>query len=185
MLSQVSTDGPRDLANLLCHPRPHPHRQPADRTSLQRPWAPSRSDHPPGSAIAPALLRPGDSQPQPARRRALTDLMRETLGVKRETRVSRENAAPLAERHILKGRARSRRLLKRPGSKAAAAERTGGVAPGYVEDAFEARTKRTGRLSSLLIRCGEIAAQDSLFDPRAAAVRRRETQHQLDLPCVG
>ncbi|MDP1770275.1 MAG: hypothetical protein Q8L74_15920 [Nitrospirota bacterium] len=33
---------------------------------------------------------------------------------------------------------------KSPSSKAAADERTGGVALGYVEDAFEARTKLAG-----------------------------------------
>ena len=32
-------------------------------------------------------------------------------------------------------------MLKKAVSKAAADESTGGVAPGYVEDAFEARTK--------------------------------------------
>ncbi len=36
-----------------------------------------------------------------------------------------------------------RRMLKRPFSKAAADGSTGGVAPGYVEDAFEARTMLT------------------------------------------
>jgi hypothetical protein len=40
---------------------------------------------------------------------------------------------------------------KRPFSKAAADGSTGGVAPDYVEDAFEARTKLTGFFSILLI----------------------------------
>ena len=41
---------------------------------------------------------------------------------------------------------------KRPFSKAAADGSTGGVAPGYVEDAFEARTKLAGFFSILLVR---------------------------------
>jgi hypothetical protein len=40
---------------------------------------------------------------------------------------------------------------KRPSSKAAADESTGGVASGYVEDAFEARTKLADFFSSLLL----------------------------------
>ena len=40
---------------------------------------------------------------------------------------------------------------KRPFSKAAADGSTGGVAPGYVEDAFEARTKLAAFFSSLLV----------------------------------
>jgi len=39
---------------------------------------------------------------------------------------------------------------KRPSSKAAADECTGGVASGYVEDAFEARTKLADFFSILL-----------------------------------
>jgi len=38
-------------------------------------------------------------------------------------------------------------MLKKPFSKAADDESTGGVAPGYVEDAFEARTKLAGFFS--------------------------------------
>jgi hypothetical protein len=41
---------------------------------------------------------------------------------------------------------------KRPFSKAAADGSTGGVAPGYVEDAFKARTKLAGFFSILLVR---------------------------------
>jgi hypothetical protein len=48
--------------------------------------------------------------------------------------------------HILAG------CSKRPSSKAAADERTGGVAPGYVEDAFKARTPLAGFFSILLRR---------------------------------
>ena len=45
---------------------------------------------------------------------------------------------------------------KRPSSKAAADESTGGVAPGYVEDAFEARTQLADFFSVLLHRfCAE------------------------------
>ena len=39
---------------------------------------------------------------------------------------------------------------KRPFSKAATDGSTGGVAPGYVEDAFEVRTKLAGFFNSLL-----------------------------------
>ena len=42
-------------------------------------------------------------------------------------------------------------MLKKSASKAAADESTGGVAPGYVEDAFEARTKLAGFFSILFI----------------------------------
>ena len=41
-------------------------------------------------------------------------------------------------------------MLKMAVSKAAADGSTGGVVPGYVEDAFEARTKLAGFLSILL-----------------------------------
>ena len=46
----------------------------------------------------------------------------------------------------------SRRMLKKFVSKAAADGSTGGVAPGYVEDAFEVRTKLADFFSILLIR---------------------------------
>lgn len=45
----------------------------------------------------------------------------------------------------------SRRMLKQAVSKAAADGSTGGVAPGYVEDAFKARTKLAAFFSILLI----------------------------------
>ncbi len=44
------------------------------------------------------------------------------------------------------------RMLKKSVSEAAADESTGGVAPGYVEDAFEARTKLAAFFSILLDR---------------------------------
>ncbi len=50
----------------------------------------------------------------------------------------------------------SRRLLKKTSSKAAADESTGGVASGYVEDAFEGRTKLADFFSNLLL--GSFAA---------------------------
>jgi hypothetical protein len=40
-------------------------------------------------------------------------------------------------------------LLKKSVSKAAAEKRTGGVPPGYVEDFFDARTKRAVFFSNL------------------------------------
>ena len=43
-------------------------------------------------------------------------------------------------------------MLKKAVSKAAADESTGGVAPGYVEDAFEARTKLAAFFSILLVK---------------------------------
>jgi len=43
-------------------------------------------------------------------------------------------------------------MLKKAVSKAAADGSTGGVAPGYVEDAFEARTQLADFFSILLIR---------------------------------
>ena len=46
---------------------------------------------------------------------------------------------------------RSRRLLKKAASKAAADESTGGVASGYVEDAFKARTKLADFFSILFV----------------------------------
>ena len=42
-------------------------------------------------------------------------------------------------------------MLKKTVSEAAADESTGGVAPGYVEDAFEARTKLAGFFSIPLV----------------------------------
>jgi len=50
---------------------------------------------------------------------------------------------------------------KRPFSKAAADGSTGGVAPGYVEDAFEARTMLAGFFSILLI--GHLAFLEKLI----------------------
>jgi hypothetical protein len=42
-------------------------------------------------------------------------------------------------------------MLKKAGSEAAADESTGGVAPGYAEDAFEARTKLAAFFSIPLV----------------------------------
>jgi hypothetical protein len=43
-------------------------------------------------------------------------------------------------------------MLKKAVSEAAADESTGGVAPGYVEDAFEVRTKLADFFSILLVK---------------------------------
>ena len=124
LLSQVSTDRPRALRSRFlatCKP-PLPSSPPSASASGRSDFStatmgPFSVRSPPRICNRSSSSSAGDSQPQPARRRALTDLRRETLGIKRETRVSRENTAPLAERHLLKGRTRSRRLLKQPGSK--------------------------------------------------------------------
>jgi hypothetical protein len=47
-------------------------------------------------------------------------------------------------------------MLKKPASKAAPDESTGGVASGYVEDAFKARTKLDGFFSILPIKNGPL-----------------------------
>ena len=66
-------------------------------------------------------------------------------------------------------------MLKKFGSEAAADGSTGGVASGYVEDAFEARTTLVGFFSSLL--------RDDVADQ---VVERRIGDLDLDdVPCRG
>jgi hypothetical protein len=58
--------------------------------------------------------------------------------------------------HLLGEELRDSRRLKKPVSEAAADVSTGGVASGYVEDAYEARTKLAGFFSLLVIKNGPL-----------------------------